>query len=74
MYYFDIIELLKKDKCLSANDIFFILHKKGKRPNIQGIRRSLLKIYVSKDEVYRERRNSNTGGVKYYYFLKKTNI
>lgn len=74
MYYFDILDLLEKGDRLSANDIFFTLNNKGIKPNIDGIRKVLLKMFISIDKLDREARHSNTGGVKYYYFLKKTNI
>jgi hypothetical protein len=70
MYYFDILELLKKGERLSANDIFIIMHEKGRNPNIRNIRDVLFKMFISNEHIQRESEHANTGGVKYYYFYK----
>lgn len=74
MYYFVILDELKKRKRLSANDIFDTLEKRGETPSIHGIRKTLLKMFVSINNIEREQENANTGGIKYFYFIKKTNI
>ena len=73
MYYFDILDILKRNKKqLSANDIFIKINKKTGRANLYRIRKILLNMALNTEGIRREKRviKIKPYNAEYVYFYK----
>lgn len=71
MYYFEILDVLKKsDTELNAIEIFYEISR-TRKCNMVNIKKILRKLYLKNDKVGRQIRKSKyakNGGIEYIYF------